>query len=52
MLDSANEIHSLMKEGQDVVVDKEISLDGTWQKKGHCSKNGAVTAILPRQGNI
>ena len=31
MLDSANEIHSLVKEGQDVVVDEDISLDGTWQ---------------------
>ena len=45
MLD-ANEIHSLLKEGEDVVVDDEdVSLDGTWQKKGHCSKNGVVTAI-------
>ena len=34
MLDSANEIYSLAKEGQDVVVDKDISLDVTWQKKG------------------
>ena len=31
MLDSANEIHSLVKEGQDVVVDEDISLDGTRQ---------------------
>ena len=29
MLDSANEIHSLVNEGQDVVVDENISLDGT-----------------------
>ena len=34
-----------MKEGQDVIVDKDISLDDTWQKKDHSSKNGAVTAI-------
>ena len=33
MLDSANEIHSLVKEGEDVVVDEDISLDGTWQKR-------------------
>ena len=45
MSDSANEIHSLVKEGEDVVVDEDISLDGTWQKKGHSSKNGVVTAI-------
>ena len=33
MLDSANEIHSLVKKGQDVVVDENISLDGIWQKR-------------------
>ena len=45
MLD-ANQIHSLVKEGEDAVVDDEdVSLDGKWQKKGHCSKNGVVTAI-------
>ena len=33
MLDSANEVHSLVKEGQDVVVDEDISLDATWQKR-------------------
>ena len=38
MLDSANEIHSLVKEGQDIVVDKDISLGCTWQK----------SAILPK----
>ena len=51
MLDSANEIHSLVKEGEDVVADEDVSLDGTWQKKGHSSKNGVVTAIPP-QGNV
>ena len=50
MLDSANEIHSLVNEGQDVVVDEDISLDGTWQKKGHSSKNGVVTAISASTG--
>ena len=29
MFDSANELHSLVKEGQDVVVNEDISLDGT-----------------------
>ena len=50
MLDSANEIHSLVKEGQDVAVDEDISLDGTWQKKGHSSKNSVVTAISASTG--
>ena len=50
MLASANEIHSLVKEGEDVVVDEDISLDGTWQKKGHSSKNGVVTAISASTG--
>ena len=45
LLDSTNEIHSLVKEEQDVVVDEDVSLDGTWQKKGHSCKNGVVTAI-------
>ena len=49
-MDFANEIHSLVKEGQDVVVDEDISLDGTWQKKGHSSKNGVVTAISASTG--
>ena len=31
--------------GQDVVVDEDVSLDGTWQKKGHSSKNRVVTVI-------
>ena len=50
MLDSANEIHSLVKEGQDVAVDEDISLDGTWQKKGHSSKSSVVTAISASTG--
>ena len=33
MLDYANEIHSSVKEGQDVVVDEDKPLDGTWQKR-------------------
>ena len=40
---SPNEIHSLAK---------GISLDGTWQKKDHCSKNGVVTAIFPSKGKF
>ena len=39
-----------MKEGQDAVVDEDISLDGTWKKKGHSSKNGIVTAISASTG--
>ena len=35
-------LHSLVKEGQDIVVDEDMSLDGTWQKKDHSSKNDAV----------
>ena len=50
MLDSANEKHSLVKEGQDVVVDEDVSLDGTWQKKGYSFKNGVVTAISASTG--
>ena len=49
---SPNEIHSLAKDGQGVAVDAGISLDGTWQKKDHCSKNGVVTAIFPSKGKF
>ena len=49
---SPNEIHSLAKDGQDVAVDADISLDGTWQKKDHSSKNGAVTAIFSPKVNF
>ena len=50
MLDSANEIHGLVKEGEDVVLDEDVSLDGTCQKKGHSFKNGVVTAISASTG--
>ena len=33
VFNSASEIHSLVKEGQDVVVDEGVLLDGTWQKR-------------------
>ena len=33
MLDSANKILSLIKEGQDVAVDEDVSLGGAWQKR-------------------
>ena len=45
MLYSANEIQRLVKEGQDVVVDEDVSLHRTWQKNGYSSKNSVVTAI-------
>ena len=33
VFNSASEIHSLVKEGQDAVVDEGVLLDGTWQKR-------------------
>ena len=33
MLDSANKILSLIKEGQDVAVEEDVSLGGAWQKR-------------------
>ena len=34
MLDSANKtLKSLIKEGQDVTADEDVSLDGTWQNR-------------------
>ncbi|GFU41386.1 uncharacterized protein TNCV_2171481 [Trichonephila clavipes] len=29
-----------------------IALDGTWQKRGHTSKNGVVTATSPNNGKV
>ena len=50
VLDSENEIDSLVKERQDVAVDEDISLDRTWQKKDHSSINVIVIAIFASPG--
>ena len=33
-----------------MVADSDVSLDGTWQKRGHSSVNGVVTAISKETG--
>ena len=34
----------------DVVIDCQVSVDGTWQKRGHSSLNGVVTVISKENG--
>ena len=34
----------------DVVIDCQVSVDGTWQKRGHFSLNGVVTVISKENG--
>ena len=46
VLNSANEIHSIVKEGHDLVINEDVSLDGEQQKKDQSFKNGVMTAIL------
>ena len=52
VFDSANEIHSLVKEGQDVVVDKDVSLDETWQKRAILLKMVLWLQFLAPQVNV
>ena len=35
---------------QDVVSDVDVSFDGTWQRRGHISLNGVITAISQENG--
>ena len=49
MTDASNEIHNLQTDG---IVDTAVSVDGTWQKRGYSSMNGAVAAISMNTGRI
>ena len=49
MTDASNEIHNLQTDG---IVDTAVSVDGTWQKRGYSSVNGAVAAISINTGRI
>ena len=47
---AANEVRELSKCQHDLICDCEVSLDGTWQKRGHASLNGVTTAIANVNG--
>ena len=51
MNDAATEIHDLSK-SSDSVVDTNISLDGSWQKRGYSSLNGYVAALSMESGKV
>ena len=51
MNDAAEELRSKNSNVGDVV-DAAISLDGSWQRRGHSSLNGCVTAIAMDTGRI
>ena len=57
MQDACEELHSLENTTTNVVngiklTDATISLDGSWQRRGHTSLNGCVTAISMETGKI
>ena len=41
------EVHSIINDSvaEDDVIDCQIGIDGSWQKCGHASLNGVVTAV-------
>ena len=45
MNNAANEVRELSKCQHGLICDCEVSLDGTWQKRGHASLNGVTTVI-------
>ena len=51
MNDAATEIHDLSK-SSDSVVDTNISLDGSWQKRRYSSLNGYVAALSMESGKV
>ena len=51
MHEAAEEIHSSNSFENDIV-DTAVSVDGTWQKRGFTSYNGAVAAISITTGRI
>ena len=48
---AGKEVHNRLSEGA-IVNNCQESLDGTWQKHGHSSLNGAVTAISCMTGKF
>ena len=53
MKDAALEIHQQHHDVTiDNVVDTVVSVDGTWQKRGYTSLNGAVAAISIETGRV
>ena len=52
MKDAALEIHKQNHVTIDNIVDTGVSVDGTWQKRGFTSLNGAVTAISIETGRV
>lgn len=51
MMEAAREV-KLHKNDQQIVTDCAVSVDGSWQKRGYSSLNGAVTAISIDTGKI
>ena len=52
MKESANELRLLKDPGNASIVDVGISCDGTWQRRGFSSLNGAVVCMSIDTGNV
>lgn len=53
-INAANEVRDkhLDSPNNDETVDCQVSIDGSWQKRGHASMNGVVTAIARDNGKV
>ena len=56
MKEACDEVRDLStgytQEDDSIIMDTGVTLDGTWQKRGFTSYNGAVMAIYINTGNI
>lgn len=47
---AGSEIHDLSPDTAEIIKDCQVSVDGTWQKRGYSSLNGVVTALSSKDG--
>ena len=52
MVEAANELHCIEGKPVDEVIDAIVTLDGTWQKRGHSSLFGVIVVISWKTGKI
>ena len=54
MESAANEVRTSIKPGasESEMVDCDVSVDGSWHKRGHSSMNGFVSAICPENKKV
>nr|KAI8757861.1 putative serine/threonine-protein kinase kinX [Biomphalaria glabrata] len=50
MVKAVTELREILENSEDNIADCYVSVDGTWQRKGHSSHHGVVTAISVENG--